>query len=197
MIRVAIVDDHPAVRLGLHTALRSEPGLVPVGTAAGSADLAPLLYRTAPDVVLLDYYLDGDDGLALCREIKTSVPAPAIVIYSAYADPSMLIPAIVAGADAAVHKGVAAIELFEAIRTVARGASALPPISAALLKASAMSLDPRDLPILAMLVDHTAPHEIMNTLAIERDELTARIQRMLDALKPTPATAQDAPRLMA
>ena len=91
MIRVAIVDDHQAVRLGLHTALHSEPGLIPVGSAAGRADLEPLLYRTAPDVVLLDYYLDGEDGLTVCRRLKSAVPAPAVVLYSAYADPSMIV----------------------------------------------------------------------------------------------------------
>ena len=189
MIRIAIVDDHPAVRLGLHTALRSEPGLVPVGTVAGSAELEPLLYRTAPDVVLLDYYLASEDGLALCRDIKATVPSPAVVIYSAYADPSMLVPAIVAGADGIVHKGVPALELFEAIRSVASGASAIPPVSAALLKAAAMSLEPNDLPILSMLMDHTTPVDIMQTLAIDREELNRRIRRMLIALKPTPALA--------
>ena len=189
MIKVAIVDDHQAVRLGLHTALRSEPGLVPVGTAAGVADLEPLLYRTAPDVVLLDYFLDGEDGLSICREIKSSVPAPAVVIYSAYADPSMLVPAIVAGADGVIHKGVPAVDLFEAIRTVARGASALPLASPALLRADAMALDPADLPVLGMLMDHTTPTDIMRTLDINRDELNARIRGMLDALKPAAAAA--------
>ena len=63
MIRVAIVDDHHALRLGLDTAIRSEPGLVPAGVAATAAELAPLLYRTRPDVVLLDYNLPDTDGL--------------------------------------------------------------------------------------------------------------------------------------
>jgi DNA-binding NarL/FixJ family response regulator len=184
VIRVAVVDDHHAVRLGLHTALRSEPGLVPVGTAAGAAELEPLLYRTAPDVVLLDYYLDGEDGLALCRQIKARVPPPAVVLYSAYADPSMIVPAIIAGADAVVHKGVPALHLFEAIRAVARGASALPPIDAALLNAAAASLEPEDLPVLGMLIDHTPPAEIADTLRIDRGELNRRLQAMLDAVKP-------------
>jgi len=195
MIKVAIVDDHQAVRLGLHTALRSEPGLVPVGTAAGAADLEPLLYRTAPDVVLLDYFLDGEDGLSICREIKSSVPSPAVVIYSAYADPSMIVPAIVAGADGVIHKGVPALDLFEAIRAVASGATALPPTSPALLRAAATALDPDDLPVLGMLMDHAAPAEIMRTLEIERDELNARIRGMLAALKPAAAAAPATLRL--
>ena len=183
MIRVAVVDDHHAVRLGLHTALRSEPGLVPVGTASGAAELGPLLYRTAPDVVLLDYYLDGEDGLTLCRQLKSTVPAPAVVLYSAYADPSMLVPAIVAGADGVVHKGVPALQLFEAIRQVARGASALPPISAALCKAAALALDPHDLPILGMLVHRTPSTEVAATLNMSEEWLAARRWAMLDSLR--------------
>jgi len=44
VIRVAIADDHHAVRLGLHAAIRSEPGLVPVGAASDG----PLIVSTRP-----------------------------------------------------------------------------------------------------------------------------------------------------
>ena len=97
MIRVAIVDDHPAVRLGLKTALAAEPGLVPVGAGSSAAALGPLLYRTDPDVVLLDYQLPDGDGLTLCRELKVAVPARKVILYSAFADASMTVPAIVPG----------------------------------------------------------------------------------------------------
>jgi DNA-binding NarL/FixJ family response regulator len=85
MIRVAIVDDHPAVRLGLHTALATEPGLVPIGAASSATELGPLLYRADPDVVLLDYQLPDGDGLTMCREIKLAVPTRRVILYSAYA----------------------------------------------------------------------------------------------------------------
>ena len=54
MIRIAVVDDHYAVRLGLQAALGAQPDMTAVGAAAWSAELAPLLYRTAPDVLLVD-----------------------------------------------------------------------------------------------------------------------------------------------
>ena len=127
IIRVAIVDDHHAVRLGLHTALRSEPGLVPAGTAADAAALAPLLYRSRPDIVLLDYNLPDIDGLTVCREIKAEALLPGVILYSAFADGSMTIPAIVAGADGILNKGVPARELFAAIREAVGGGDALPP----------------------------------------------------------------------
>jgi DNA-binding NarL/FixJ family response regulator len=192
VITVAIVDDHHAIRLGLRAALLSEAGLEPVGSAANAGETAVLLYRTRPDVVLLDYHLPGMDGLTLCRRIKAYVPAPAVVLYSAFADPSMTVPAIVAGADAIVHKGGQPRELFDAIRQTARGDKALPPVSEPLLEAAAHALDPEDLPLLGMLVNRTRPAEIAATMRLERAELDQRIAGMLSRLKvPVPA-ARDA-----
>jgi two-component system, NarL family, response regulator DevR len=187
VIRVAVADDHHAVRLGLHAALRSEPGLVPVGAASDGHGLAPLLRTTAPDVVLLDYHLPDTDGLTLCRRIKADPPAPAVILYSGFADDSMTVPALVAGADGIVHKGEPARDLFEAIRRVARGGSALPAVSPPLLRAAGEALDPQDRPVLAMLVDGTSPADIAATLQLGPGELRERITRMLARLKvPVP-----------
>lgn len=187
MITVAIIDDHHAVRLGLRTALLSEPGLEPVGSAANAGEAAVLMYRTRPDVVLLDYRLPDTDGLTLCRRLKSDVPAPAVVLYSAFADPSMTVPAIVAGADAIVHKGGQTRELFDAIRQAARGDKALPPVSEPLLEAAAQALDPEDLPLLGMLVNRTRPTDIAATMRLERADLDRRVARMLRRLKvPVP-----------
>jgi two-component system response regulator DevR len=183
MIRVAIVDDHHALRLGLDTAIRSEPGLVPAGVAATAAELASVLYRNRPDVVLLDYNLPDVDGLTVCRDIKSQIPAPGVILYSAFADASMTVPAIVAGADGIVNKGVPARELFQAIREVARGGDALPAISSELLEAASLTLDEQDLPILGMLIDRTPPHDIADTLRLELPALRTRIGRMVGRLQ--------------
>jgi len=183
MIRVAIADDHHAVRLGLQTAIDSEPGLTPAGSASNAAELAPMLYRNQPDILLLDYNLPDGDGLTLCRTIKSDVPAPGVILYSAFADSSMTVPAIVAGADGIVHKGVPPRELFEAIRQVAGGQDALPPVSADLLEAAGLAVDDQDLPILGMLVERTTPGEIADTLRLDTGEVKHRIMRMLGRLK--------------
>jgi DNA-binding NarL/FixJ family response regulator len=192
VIRVAIVDDHPAVRLGLDSALRSEPGLVAVGSAESSGDLAPLLYRTRPDVVLLDYHLPGRDGLSICWSIKAGVTAPAVLLYSAYADASLTVPAIVAGADGIVHKSSPSRQLFEAIRAVAAGGTALPPVSPDLLELAGGALDPDDLPILGMLVNRTRRRDIADALQLSADALGRRIARMLERLK-APVRPSDEP----
>lgn len=186
MIRVAVVDDHHAVRLGLRTALAAEPGFEPVGSAATAAEAAPLLYRTRPDVVLVDYHLPDVDGLSLCRRIKSDPPAPAVVLYSAFADPSMTVPAIVAGVDAIVHKSGQPRDLLDAIRRAARGETTIPEISEGLLEAAGHAVEAHDLPLLGMLIHRTAPAEVATTLRIQRSELDQRIASVLARLKPTP-----------
>jgi DNA-binding NarL/FixJ family response regulator len=190
IIRVAVVDDHDAVRLGLRTALLAEPDLEPVGSAGSAAAAEPLLYRTRPDVVLIDYRLPGVDGLTLCRRIKSEPLAPHVVLFSAFAEPWLTVPAIVAGVDAIVDKSAQTRELFDAIRRAARGALTLPEVSPALLEVAGQMLDPDDLPILGMLVAQTAPAEIASTLRVTRAELDRRIAAMLGRLKvPLPESA--------
>jgi DNA-binding NarL/FixJ family response regulator len=191
LIRVAIVDDHPAVRIGLNAALRAEADIEPVGSANGAAELEPLLYRTRPDVVLLDYHLPGTDGLSICRNIKSHVLAPAVLLYSAFADDSLVVPAILAGADGVVHKSAPPRELYERLCAVARGEGALPPVSPAVLRAAGDALDPEDLPVLGMLVDRTPLSDIADALRIGRAELNRRMTRMLARVKvPVPMQAE-------
>jgi DNA-binding NarL/FixJ family response regulator len=190
VIRVAIADDHHAVRLGLGVAIQSEPGLVPAGVAATAAELDPVLYRMRPDVVLLDYNLPDNDGLTLCRQIKSQVPAPGVILYSAFADGSMTVPAIVAGADGILNKGVPARDLFAAIREVAAGGDALPPISTEMLELASLTLDDDDLPILGMLIDRTPPAEVAATLRLDLPALRRRIERMLGRLQASVGRAR-------
>jgi DNA-binding NarL/FixJ family response regulator len=183
MIDVAIVDDHRAVTVGLHELLRLEPDLAPVGVAANGAGLAPLLYRTRPDVVVLDYALPEEDGLLVCRRLKAEIPTPAVVLYSAFADSSLTIPAIVAGADAVIDKAAPVRELLEAIRLVAAGEQAMPGPSRQQLEAASAVLRPEDLPILAMLIDRTPTYEIAAVLRIAHTELHRRVTGMLGRLR--------------
>jgi DNA-binding NarL/FixJ family response regulator len=69
IIRVAVVDDHAPIRSGLEAAIASQPGLACVGLVADAEQLAPLIYRARPGVVVLDYHLPGVNGLLLCRQI--------------------------------------------------------------------------------------------------------------------------------
>ena len=192
MISVAIVDDHPAMQIGLRAALRAEPGLVPVGSAATPEQIYALLYRTRPDVVLLDYHLPGTDGLTVCRRLKSDVLSPGVLLYSAFADESLLMPAIVAGADGVINKSAPPRELYDAVRVVAGGGRSLPAPPRALLRAACEQIDAEDQPILGMLMDGTPLADIAATLRLRPGDLDGRLMRMLDRLR-VPARAYAAP----
>lgn len=188
MTRVVVVDDHPAVRAGLVAVLRSEPGLVPVDAVATPDQALTAAEQRHADVALVDYHLQESDGLVLCRRLKSLRQPPGVLVYSAFAEKGLAIPAIIAGADALVDKAAPTDELFEAIRTVARGATTMPALTPELMAATAARLDTADLPILGMLIDGTPPPEIARVLRFEAAELEGRLTEMLERLKlrPTP-----------
>ena len=163
--------------------LDDEPDMVHVGAAASVAEVEPMIYRLRPDVVILDYHLPGGNGLEVARAIKAHVPTPKIVLYSAYADSSFVVPGLVAGLDAIVNKSGQTLELFHAIRAVADGESALPPLTPALLDAAGRALEPEDLPILGMLIERTTPRDIAAVLRCSAEDLQRRLARMLGALR--------------
>src|SRR4051795_8512949 len=203
MTRVVVIDPQPAVRAGLAMLLRAEPGLVPVGDAEGAHDGLELVVRQRPEVVLLDPQLHDGDGLGTCRRLRSVDPAPRVVLYSAGGDPTLPVTARVAGADGLVDKAAAPEELFDAIRRVARGDTALPPLDREplhpppprgarglppldreQLDAAAHRVEPEDLALLAMLMDRTEPADVAATLRLDRRRLSRRIERVLGRLRP-------------
>ena len=118
MIRTLIVDRHPALRAGVKVVLEAERDVVVVGATGALDELLPLLRRTRPDVVLLDYHPPMVADLRACRLVKCLLPAPRVLIYSAYADERLRVAARVAGADGLLDKNSSALDLVQAIRGV-------------------------------------------------------------------------------
>lgn len=184
MIRILIVDDHPAVRAGLVAVLRSEPGLVPVGAAADEQEGWRLAQRARPDVVLLDLHLPGGDSLSLCRRVKALDRPARVLIYSAFADEELTVPATLAGADGIQDKAEPMLELFDAIRRVARGERLLAPITPERLADAQARIPTADWPIVAMLLDGTAEADVAATLGLSAAEVDGRIARLFGKLAP-------------
>jgi DNA-binding NarL/FixJ family response regulator len=120
MIRVLVVDDHPVLRAGLEAVLRAEPGFRCVGGAADGDAMWRLLRRTRPDVVVLDHRLGDEDGIELCRALRTEPVPPAVLLYTADPNAPLERSALAAGASGLVDKAVDVDELFDAIRVAAR-----------------------------------------------------------------------------
>jgi DNA-binding NarL/FixJ family response regulator len=184
VIRVVIVDDHPALRTGVWSMLRVEPGFQPAGAASGADDALEHAAAERPDVMLVDYRLQGDNGLLLCHRLQSLEQRPRVLVYSAYPEAELAVPALLAGADGVMSKAAAPDTLVDAIRRVARGRPVFPHIGPQRLQASAARLHADDLAILGMRVDRTPLSEIAGTLGLEESALDERLRAMIMRLAP-------------
>jgi DNA-binding NarL/FixJ family response regulator len=182
VIRTLVVDDHPAMLNGVVGALRSEPGIVPVATATGMQSALSAAEHHRPSVALVDYHLADGDGLQLCHCLKDRALPPGVLIYSAFKGPRLELAAALAGADGILDKGVSLDELFEAVRTVARGGRVFRPLSPGAVELAMPGLDPDDLPILAMRLDDTPIAEIARVLRVDEATVSQRLLGMLARL---------------
>ena len=201
VIRVLVVDDHPTIRAGVRVSLRGEPGLLAVGTAE-SVDTAVTAARSvSADVVLLDVHLPGGGGLLAARLLKGLPKPPRVLLFTAFADDALLVPALIAGADGILGKEAGGEALFEAIRRVHSHGRVLRQPSVEEIHAVMRRLEVDDQPIAAMLLDGASLPEVAATLRLDMPEAETRVGDMLAALQnrePTSlAQGSTRPRRMA
>ena len=191
-IRVAVLDDHAAVRAGLAAIVGAAPDMVSVGSAHDEAELYRLLRRTDPSVLILDVHHPGLHGLALSLRLKRRSARPRIVLYSGRGGPLLTVAAAVAGVDAAVAKSDTERALLEAIRTSARTAHSPPTVSLRTQRRAAARIDPADHSILAMRLAGTSWTEIAATLRLPAAAIADRAAAIVIQLTAA-GTAADSP----
>jgi DNA-binding NarL/FixJ family response regulator len=185
-IRVLVVDDHPAVRAGLCLLVDAEPGMEAVGAVADAFGVPPAVHATGPDVVLMDYQLPGSDGISVCRELRRGPVAPAVLLYTAFADESMVVPARLAGVGAIADKGLEPRALALLIRRLAAGEAVLDEVTPELLAAAAAAVGPSDEPLLRAVATGAPPAGVAASAGLTPQELDRRVEQMLERLVVVP-----------
>ncbi|MDY6953812.1 MAG: response regulator [Thermodesulfobacteriota bacterium] len=82
MARILIVDDQACIREFLSDELIAEG--YRVDTAADVGAVPGHMQFSPPDLVILDLFLDGPDGLEILRQIKDQYPGLPVIIFTAY-----------------------------------------------------------------------------------------------------------------
>jgi len=125
--RVAVVDDHELVRIGLRQSIEAQPDFAWAGDAATGREAFEML-RTQPcDVLLLDLSLPDMSGLDVLRRIKSHHESVATLVLSAYPEKQYGLNVLRAGASGFVSKTAAPEELCRAIRASLRGGRYVSP----------------------------------------------------------------------
>ena len=182
-VKVVVVDDHPALREGLDGLLRQEDGFLPLMALPGADEVYATIEALRPDVVILDYALEQDDGLSVCFRIKQRPNPPAVVLYSAYVDPVFAVPATLAQADAIVSKTAPVEELLRVVRSIAAGERQMPPLDRDAMSAASARLAADDLPVAGMLFARITVMEIAETLAVHPDQVRAHALKIIGELQ--------------
>ncbi len=118
---ILIVDDHPLVREGLISILKSAAGYEVVGQAGNARDAIRMVKNLKPDLVLLDLALPDKSGIELSREIRNISPPTRIMIVSMHSKVEYIVKAFQAGATGYMVKESATEKLLQGIEHVVNG----------------------------------------------------------------------------
>jgi DNA-binding NarL/FixJ family response regulator len=127
LIRVFLVDDHEVVRRGLGALLDAEDDIEVVGEAGTVAAALARVPALRPAVVVLDVRLPDGDGVTLCRDLRSTLPAAGYLMLTSFSDDEALFAAILAGAAGYLLKQIRGHDLVAAVRAVAAGHCLLDP----------------------------------------------------------------------
>jgi two-component system OmpR family response regulator len=123
---VLVVDDDRGIR-ELVCAYLEKQGLR-TSAAADGREMRALLQRFTPDAIVLDVMLPGDDGLVLCREIRSGKHrAVPILMLTARDEETDRVVGLELGADDYMPKPFSVRELLARLRAVLRRTRMLPP----------------------------------------------------------------------
>lgn len=122
-IRLAIVDDHEIVRLGIYRVLEGEKGIDLVGEAKTGEEALELARREKPQVILVDVKLPDISGIEVVQKLKDDPETAEVqaIILTVYDDLEIATEAIRAGAIGYILKDCGKEELLEAIRSATEG----------------------------------------------------------------------------
>ncbi len=103
-VRVLIVDDQEPFRSAARMVVEMSDGFEVAGEAESGEEGVELASELDPDLVLMDVYLPGIDGLEATRQITAVDGAPRVLVMSTHESEEFAEAALAAGAIAFVPK---------------------------------------------------------------------------------------------
>jgi DNA-binding NarL/FixJ family response regulator len=179
-VRVAVVDDHEAVRLGFAGICESE-ALDLVGNAETVRGVLAQINGRDCQVVVMDLSLA--DGSLVAENVRQLIEAgSAVIVYSIADKVNMMRTALRAGAIAIVPKSQPMAYLAEMIRLAADGAILNNPETSAILDSDAdfkdANLSPREREVLSLYASGMSLKQVASQLEVAPSSAKEHIDRV-------------------
>ena len=131
-IRVAIIEDHSLMRIGMRSSLNEQEGIQVVGDEATADNGLKLLQSTKPDIAIVDIGLADRDGIWLVQQFRESLVSETaaqtkVMMLTSFAKEQMVLAAFAAGADSYCVKTIKFELLLEALHITHEGQSWIDP----------------------------------------------------------------------
>jgi len=187
MIKLAIIDDHEALRDGLEVML-AHTGLDVVGTAGNVAAALDLVEHSPADVALIDIRLPDGSGTDLTRDLLRRHPGLGIVLYTGDNDIDLLYEGLDSGARGYALKAGSMDELKSAIEQVAQGGTYVDPrLDRMLLSPPATSrvpqLSPREREIMHLMAEGLTAEAIGDEITISVETVRTHVRNAVRKLQ--------------
>jgi len=177
MIRLVVVDDHPAIATAVAAATASRDDIVLVGRATSRDAAITLIEETQPDVVLCDIWLGGEpSGLDLLRRLQSG--RPRILMLSGFEQASFLRAAFEGGAAGYLSKASDLDEILDAVTAVVAGETRFPDVTLRALRDAPRRPSDREVEALRLLARGSSNDEIAMGLGISIKTVESHFRRL-------------------
>jgi DNA-binding NarL/FixJ family response regulator len=183
-ITVLLADDHALVRRGFRLMLEDDAEIKVVAEASDGNEAVALAKKHRPQVVVMDCALPRKNGMEATSEIRRELPQVAILMLSMHSEETWVRRALDAGANGYILKSAVDLDLPDAVKRVAAGATVLDPRIArgTPLKGQKVGLTDRELEILQLIVSGKSNKEIANELSLSVNTVAVHRSNIMDSL---------------
>lgn len=195
-IRVVLVEDNRLVREGLSALIDAHEDFTVVASVETAKAGLAKIQQDPPDIALIDAELQGNGSRKLVEAIHATVPATRAIVMDLLPTESQVIAFIKSGASGFVVKDATVDELFNTIRSVARGESVVPPaVTGTLLThiaeqatrtlpnpTEAVRMTHREREVIGLIAEGLSNKEIAQRLSLAPDTVKTHVHNILEKL---------------
>ncbi|WP_196137590.1 response regulator transcription factor [Aliikangiella sp. G2MR2-5] len=195
-MKILLVDDHDMFRDGISMLLHKEyPDIILYQAKDLVQALNILAEFEQPDMILLDLHLQSSSPVENIRSIKSRYPSIPVTVISGEERPEFIRNIMSYDINAYIPKTVGNTEFMNAIKTVLRGRSYLPPSVASEIERGeamgAQSLDnltQRQKMVLSLMAQGISNQEIADKLNISKNTISVHVKNILKILNASNRT---------